>query len=89
VLIALLAVAIFIGLIAFVVRISGRRFPGDITGDRHRQVNYDDPYQGYTFRSNTRSVPVSDDDGDDGAAPKPTDADFEQWETDHWPGHER
>jgi hypothetical protein len=84
VLIALLAIAIFIGVIALIVKVSGRRFPGDITGDRHREVNYDDPYQGYLFGAKERPSPKQDD-----GSPQPPGDDFAQWESDHWPGHER
>jgi hypothetical protein len=87
-LIGVLAIVFFTGVVWLVIRVSGRRFPGDITGDRHRPVDYDDPYQGWTFARNGRPEAVPDPD----AAPASAD-DFAQWEAEqrgrHGPRRDR
>ena len=40
-------IAFFIAFIAVVIRLSGRRFPGDITGDQGNPVDYDDYHVGW------------------------------------------
>ena len=55
--------AFFVGFIAVVVRLSGRRFPGDITGDQGNAVDYDDYHVGWNIFSkpNLKAPPAGDD----------------------------
>lgn len=58
--------AILVGLamlatpIVIIVKLSGRRFGGDITGPQGREVNYEDPYPGWWsfFDSSTPAQPA-------------------------------
>jgi hypothetical protein len=80
-LMVLVTFAIFAGLIALVVRISGRRFPGDITGPRRDEVDYDNPYPAWNVWTNKHPAPR-------GEVPRVRD-DFEIWESEHWPRREK
>ena len=66
----LVAIALFAGMIALVVRLSGRRFPGDITGPQGNEVDYDDPYPGWNIWTNKHPPP-----------PSPLPTDFDRWES--------
>lgn len=43
----LVGLAMLIAPIVIIVKLSGRRFPGDITGPQGREIDYENPYPGW------------------------------------------
>jgi hypothetical protein len=94
----LLTAGVFVGIVGLVVKLSGRRFPGDITGPKGNEIDYDNPYVGWNMfakRPPEPTVPDRPTARNAPASPQPDSAageiadDFALWEAEHWPRQDR
>ncbi len=82
----LLTVGVFVAIVGLVVALSGRRFPGDITGPRPTEIDYDNPYAGWSMWAARRARDEAETaDARSGSTAEKYRDDFEQWEAEHWP----
>jgi len=75
---ALFSIGVFLGVIGLIVKLSGRRHPGDITGPKGNEIDYDNPYPGWNMWSSRTIGPSL---RRDPPAQQPYRDDFAQWES--------
>jgi hypothetical protein len=75
---ALFSIGVFMAITALIVKFSGRRHPGDITGPKGNEIDYDNPYPGWSMWSSREIGPSLR--REQRVEPRYRD-DFEQWET--------